>query len=460
MLDPLALKEVVALTQSISERGAYLVPVIDTPISMLVREIPTVGIDPEKATYDTVIQAMVDLSRDDEHGESKALFVENATAAVRRTLDVTRNVVMPHIKRVLASHASIMEGYMAPKPPIHLDYIYQPEIYSTHAGREYIDRWTSVPAASSPGAINLGHYEADEILELCRSTNDQDFNEGVDELLKADGGKGIAEITEVLNGIRNISQLSPKYSLPCLIVLGAIDQPKEGVQSTLTNYNANRTMMSNVAGKMANALVDRMSGAQRSNNVYYSLLQKAGEPVELCGEVCRDLMKQGLTTEALMGNEMLGRKYRGADLLKPENIEHMTQVYNDDLLVRKAAAQEDRQRHSRTAILNALRDDLNAMAEKGEFVIEGDDREKAWGRLRNVADNIMKSPYQNQEPIFIIAACICVTWYAHTDASRFIDIMLDTEKKNPGLKETEFDLLATLRYIVMWTVSQIDIAKE
>lgn len=455
MLDPNALKSVVALTQKLSSDGLILAPVANTPLALLVHELSIAGIDPEKATYDGAISAIVDCSRDERHNEVRKTYLNGAVSAVRSTLSFTRTEVMPHIRRVLQSYSDMMDSYQSGRPPIEFDIKYVPEIYTSHIGRDLIDRWNDVPTANSPGAINLGSYEPDEILQLVQVTNDQDFNTDMAELLSANGGEGLKQIIEVVGGVRNVTQLDDVYSLPASIVLQAISQPKEGVPGTLSNYNANRAVMSNVAGKAAMAVLARLGTSIRDTNIYSSLIIRPGEKVVLCGEVYRDLLEKGLTVEALMGNEILGRPHRGQALLVPENIERMMAAYEKDRLVRQQAAAQDRKANSRKAIMNSLRADLDAVVEQGKMVIEGDDKERAWSRLRTVVDQVLSSEWRDAEPIYLIATCICVTWYAHTDAARFIDIMLDIEKQNPGMAETQFDFLATLRYISLWVASQI-----
>lgn len=455
MLDPNALRSVVALSQKLSAEGIDLVPVPNTPLALLVHELPVAGIDHEKISHDELIGQVVDRSRDERHHDIRKTYVDGAVAAVRQTLSFTRTTVMPHVRRVLDAYQAAMDSVAAGRPPIEFKIHYLPDVYSTQAGRDLISRWDSVPSASSPGAINLGQYEPDEILELVKVTNDGDFNEDMASLLTTDGGKGLQQITEVLSGLRNISQLDSIYSLPASVVFSAIESPKEGLGMNLSTYNAHRVSIANVAGKEASRILARLGSATADTNIYHSFMVKKDQPVELIGEVYRDLLEKGLTVEALMGNELLGRKFRGQGLLDAKNIEEMMSAYEKDRLLRQQAAAQDRKVNSRKAIMHVLKADLEAM----EVVIEGDDKERAWNRLRGIVDKILSSEWRDVDAIFVIATCLCVTWYAHTDAARFIDIMLDIEKQNPGIPETEFDFLATLQYIATWVASQVDVSK-
>lgn len=455
MLDPNALKSVVTLNQQLSEKGVGLTALTNTPLAALVSYLPSAGIDPEKATYESLMEAYVNLSRDEEHHELCESTINNAVAGVRKTLDYTRNTVMPHVRRVLQAHTDVMASYSVGKSPIEFKLVYLPEVYSNHIARDLMGRWEDLPAGNSPGAVNLGRYTKDEILELAKVSNADAFNEDLSELLSVKQGEGFKQIIEVMAGERNVSQLDPLYSLPCSLVLTNAEQPKEGINSTLAGYNAARGSAANVAAKAALALVGGLIQAQRTMNIYQSLARRAGEVVLINGEVFRDLAEKGLTLEVLMGNELLDRPFRGMDLVVPENLAKMMAAYESDRLTRQQAAKIDQATNSRKTIMDVLRDDLEQIAAKGDFLIEGDDKDRSWQRLRTVVDKILASEWKNVEPIYIIATALCVTWYAHTDAARFIDIMLDVEKKNPGLKPSEFDFLATLQYIASWVASQV-----
>lgn len=459
MLDPNALKSVVALSQRLSAEGLFLSPVADTPLALLVHELPTSGIDHEKIGYDELIGHVVDRSRDERHHEIRQTYLNSSVAAVRQTLSFTRGTVMPHVRRVLEAYKAAMDSVAAGRPPIDFKINYLPDIYGTGVGRDLISRWDDVPTAVSPGAVKLGDYEHDEILELVKVTNDEDFNESMASLLQADGGKGLQQIQEVLGGTRNVTQLDHHYTLPASVALSAIETPKEGLGMNLSTFNAHRVSMANVAGKEATRVLGRLGNSVRDTNIYSSLVLNKEGPIELVGEVYRDLLEKGLTVEALMGNEILGRQYRGTALINPDNIKVMMDAYEKDRLLRQQAAAQDRKVNSRKAVMAVLKADLEEMAEKGEFILEDDDKDRAWNRLRTIVDKIMASEWRDVDAIFVIATCLCVTWYAHTDAARFIDIMLDIEKQHPGIPETEFDFLATLQYISLWVASQVEVSR-
>lgn len=460
MLDSNAIKSSIPVVQALAEKSVNLIPINNTPLAMIVRETPVIGLDAAKTSFESLESSLIELSRDPGHADLFATAVNNGTAGVRFTVDYSRNVVMPHVSRVIDAYITAMEAASVVPMPYTFDVVYQPEVFLSQAGRDFIGRWESTAAASSPGAQKLGEYTADEIIELAHLTSSGEFNADMEDLLKAAGGKGLGEIVEVLAGNRDVSQISREYSLPLSIVLMNIEHPKDGVEMTLTRYNAVRIAMANVAGRMAASVVARSDIAAKQFNVYYSLFDREENKVELCGEVYRDLLDKGLTVEMLVGNELLGRKFRGPMLLNADAQIEMKAAYERDKAVRADAHLLDRARQSRAAILNVLRDDQQKIAAEGEWIIEGDDKDKSWQRLKTTVDSIMSSIHQHQEPTSIIAAVICVVWYAHTDACRMIDIMLSVEKQHPGLPAMELATLATLHYICYWVASQITVEQS
>lgn len=459
MLDPNALNAAIGVTQDLGSRGVKLGAFPDTPLAILVRETPTVGISPESSDYQSAIAELVELSRDEEHGEVMTDTVQLSAETVRRTLDYTRNTVMPHLRSVMEAHQAAVEALESPPLPFNIVTVYQPEIYKTDVAANFLERWANTPAITPPAPTSLGYYTAEEVLSLAKLSNDTGFNGSMEKLLNANGGKGIQAIIDVLKGSLSVQAIDDTLSLPLALVLMNIDTPKEGVAMTMTQYNATRATMANIAGKKALVLQMRLNHALTTNNVYFGNQITPGV-ITVCGEVYRLFLDKGLTTEALIGNEMLNRKYRGVQMLEADALAECTAMYERDRDVRAQAHVMNKRKLSRQALLDVLRNDQKRIAAEGAFTVEGDTAEKSWGRLRDFMSAVMGTIWADAEPSTIIAAAVCRVWYTHTDAWRFIDIMFDIEKNNKGLPVKELATLATLRYIAEWVASQVVVIKQ
>lgn len=458
MLDQISLNAAVALTEELGNKGLTLGVVADTPLALLVRKTPTLAMDAANTDFSGLINQLVDLSRDNDHSELMGEAVRLASQGVRATLDFTRNTVMPHLRKVIEGHANIMANLGAAKMPYDIRQFYTPEIYKLPQGVEFARQYENTPAPVTQRNVEFGKYEADEIIQLTKLTDDGDFNSSMVELLSADGGAGIKAIQSVLEGQAQAGQIDPCYALPLAIVLRNLETPKEGVSMTLGDYNAARASVGNAAGKIALMQIEKLDHQLRTGVLYAKLLREDPKVIEVVGEVYRELLDKGLTTEMVIGNELLNRKYRGAQLIDPDNQAELVKVYEQDRNNRQQAHQINLRQASRTAVLDVLRADQKARAEAGEWVIEGDTAEKSWSRLKTVVDKIYAASPLDPEPTMVIAATVCAVWYAHTDAMRYIDIMFDIEKGRPDLSKEQIASLAALRYIAEFFGSMITVS--
>ena len=458
MLDPNALGAAVNLTQTWSAK-VTLTPITDTALSMICREAPACALEGD-VSYDQAAAHLVEVSRGADHAAVFNQAVELASGAVRRTLDFTRNTVNPHIVSVIDAYAESMTAFATPPMPYEVDAKYLPEVYKLAPGRDFVERWRDAPTASSPGQVNFGSYSADEILSLAKLTEDGDFNNSMAELLHGNDGEGVRMIAEVLDGRMDVERLPSRYQLPLSIVIKNIDMPKEGVTMSADSYNNSRSLVSNIAGKAVLGSMAQHDTSMRNSSLYLTINSGRSNTIEVNGEVYTELLRKGFSLEMLVGNEIIGRKYVGVQLLDPEAQEVMKKAYLNDRANRQAAHDMERKIHSRKAVQNVLRADLDRRAAAGEFTVEGDTRDRAWGRLRDFVDAVYKNEFSNHDPVMVISAAICLVWYAHTDAARLVDIMFALEKEQPNTPKEQIATLATLKYLCLWVTSQISVSAD
>lgn len=461
MLDPNAVTAAIALNQSISAKGIHLVALPDTAVALLVREMPVNTINAAETDYAAVTTILTDLSRGEAHAGVNSTVVGLGSDSVRRTLAFARNTVMPHVYRVVEEYTKQMEANRTVPMPYDVERHFQHDAVKTSVAQDFLERWENAPAVTPARGLNLGNYEPAEILDLVKISNDGEYNEHIETLLNEDGGKGLRDLSEMLKGNLELTALENKFQLAAAVILQAISAtPKPGVAMTLSAYTAGVNSMSNYAAKNALKTLGRMLNERKTQTLYYGILQHDASVIPVVGEVYNDLLDKGFTVDMLFGNELLGRKYHGAELLSPEAMAAMTAAYEFDRVARQEAHNLDRQRMSRQAILDVLRNDQKKIAESGEFPVSDDSAEQSWQRLKGFIDNITSNnAWHFYEPSTLIAATICVVWYAHCDAHRIIDNMFELEKSHPGTAIAELGTLASLKYITEWVASQIGIGK-
>lgn len=458
MLDPSSLNASVELNQALAERNVVLTAIPETALAMLVRETATLAIEPARIDYAGAISAISESSIGPEHADLFTHVVQLASSSVRSTLDFTRNVAMPHLRTVVEAHKQAMLAYATCPVPYDIRFQYQPEIYKLQAGMDFSDRWAQAPVANEPASFNFGAYAPEEIMKLATLTEDGGFNTHMEELLMDNKGEGLSVIAQVLRGEIGFKSVPAEFAMPLAIVLENIETPKEGVAASLTDYRLARTLLTNVSAKASLRVMERMSSNMQTSTLYARAYVPDASVIEVNGEVYKSMLEKELTTEVLIGNELLGRKYYGEQLLTAPVVEELKAVYERDKAIRQQAHVVNTREASRRAIMNVLREDHNRIADDNAFIVEGDSKEKSWSRLRGFVDKLLTTPEAGAEPAMIIAAALCATWYAHTDAARLLDIMMSIGKTQPNLPSDELATLATLQYIADWVASQIGAA--
>lgn len=455
MLDPTSIEAVVGLAQKFSEKGIHLTCVPDTPLALIVREAPVAVPEGADLSYSDVIPLLVEASRGEDHANYIAEIRKLGVEATRSVSDLTRNVVNPHILRVIDQYKKQMDVLRIIPQPYHVEAKYTPAVYKLPQGIEFAERWTRSLPISDPGNVNLGNYPANELLQLCMLSEEGGFNESMAELLQAQDGNGLRQLGEVISGRMTASQIHEDFVLALAILTENIKSPGSGVPTSVEQYNSSRLAVGNIAGRRALQVIQALESNLKNCVLYYRVTQSAPGVIDVCGEVYNNLLNDKFTVEALYGNELGNRRYRGQQLNDPENVRKLTDVYLEDRAKRQHAHNLNTAVLSRTAVQDVLREDQRARAAAGEFTVEGDTAEKSWGRLRDFIDKIFASRQATAEPAMVIAAAVCFVWYAHTDAWRFVDIMLAIEKSQPELKPEEVASLAILQYIGEWTCCMV-----
>lgn len=461
MLDNQSAQTAIDLTLETAGKGIMLAAVPDSALALLCRQTPLELTDRTSDTLSDAAAEMVNMTRGEEHAAVLKNVTEMAADSVRRTLDLARNTVNPHIRRVVETYNELIAASPQVSSPYNVMPTYLPDVFKTDAAERLLSGYAGATPASVEGNPNFGAYSPDEIRELVRLTNDGEFNELVDELLMDNNGQVLADVQQALEGKLNIGRISPQAALPLLLVLKNIETPKEGVSDNLSSYNASREIAAANVGKIAATAIGRVNQDSIGNVLYPIAADSNPNNIRVNGEVYARLLARGLTVEAVIGNELLGRKFRGENLVVPENIQEMLGAYNRDKSIRMQAHEVKKAQASRKAIMDALRTDHTYVTGDGNGMqLAGDNASISWTRLRDYVDALFAGPAALAEPSLIIASTIVAVWYGHTDVGRVISAMLAVEKASPNLDEREIATLATLRYIADWVASQIVVVDQ
>ncbi|MNZ83686.1 hypothetical protein D3C78_1024210 [compost metagenome] len=163
------------------------------------------------------------------------------------------------------------------------------------------------------------------------------------------------------------------------------------------------------------------------------------------GKVYRDMLDKGLTPEALIGNDMSGRRFTAGQLI--ENKAILESVYNREMNLRSVKVQSE--------MAGIVRDAVKGVF--GAAMIEQDLGEGAAEANQRLLALVAKITPQNCDALnTIVEEITCEVFYPNTDSLTFIRLMnrvgstvsADTDPR-------EIALLATMKYINFWLCRQL-----
>lgn len=404
-------------------------------------------------------------SQDEEpsHTYSMSQAVQVAANSVRQTLHLVRNVVNPHLREVVQRYDAHMAGFeQAACSPYTIVQVCTPDLFKDPIIDDILQanasRLRTAPIAEP---VVIGNYDRESIMRMLVLTEERDINAQLREILTDNGSVGVSKVLAVLSGqepVADILRHRPYLALPLYIILNAIEMPTEGVRTTATVWELNRRRLiasciygiEQVRGRLANIL---------KYNVLYDV-NTPSKPFEIRvnGEVYVSMLESGFSANALIGHEVLKRPYKtNAEIMEKSKI--LEEAYGREQLQLQAAYQIKQRTQQLGAVIKAIREDAEARIAEGKFVVEGDTAEKARGRVVTVLERLTTGTHRQSDPILLSMAAVLGIWYAHTDASRYCDYVIEVEVENPALKgrSMEIHMLATVRYVVAFGVSMLDL---
>lgn len=384
------------------------------------------------------------------------------TRAVMSLGDIVKNTVNPHIRKVLESIETYNDNlnYNNDETGLIIKEEGLPAIFSVPAVEKLITHYRNLPRLNNDSRI---------ILELRKRSNSKEDLEKIATLLGGDFEWDWWAIEEILSGGANYLDENVNIKAFLLVYLNTLEMPSEGIAITLDKWTAGKEMVCNALAKELNKVIDRYQQALNTNNLYpyNDSTGKLGgsvtnKTIRVHSAVYRSIIASGSTPEAILGNEILGRKYTARTLIDPEVITICENSYALHLKTQKVTRSKNEHTHKWKNINEALTYDLESIAENGQWPVDGDTRDKAIGRLRSVISKVRASSARDESTEDIVAAIICTTWYAHTDAWRLLDIAGRLLKEDEELNTDDAFTLAKIEYVAKFLADSLtyNIPKE
>lgn len=445
MLNRISIEAALPIAQRLDERKLRVLPDENTPLLSLTMAIDNSLIDSDLGENADLIAVLQNRSSGDAHRVAKADIIRLASASVSRLHEITRTQVLPLIKETAAE----VQEYVS-KRRIEASLPYSvvmkeiPAVYTNAALKQLADRY---PQASQLefAARNLAPVTLERLKDLCK-TGMAGFDAELATVLSLSNDEGYAQVLKVLTGQMGPQQAHVDYLPGVLVVAQAIyGEPEPGVNLTLVEYNDYLNRLLGKTAQLVRGALIRYSEMDKMGTLYSTDGRDSITTIVVMGKPYRALLEKGLTPEALIGNEMSGRRFSAGQLI--ENKTALEQIYNREMNLRSLKVQSE--------MMGIVREALRMTISK--VIVAKDLSEGAEAANRKLLELVAKVNERNCDDINgLVTELICEVFYPKTDALTFIRLMNRAGAAvSDDTDPREVALLATCKYVNYWLCRQM-----
>lgn len=447
MLNRLSIEAILPIAQNLDERGLRVLPNDGTPLMNLVQatDFSLVGECLDQGA--DLIQLVQDRSSSDLHGAVKQDIIDLGAAAVSRLHQTVREKVLPEIKEIVPQvQEQIAARRVSAILPYTINMVEIPAVYSNGALEALANRY---PADNTQYASRILYpVDIDTVIELCK-TGMEGFDKELATGLSLKNNEGYAQIRKVLIGEMVPSEIDPDY-LPGLLVMAAAiyNEPCAGVNLSLSDYNAQVNKLLGVTATMVRAVMMRNAVNDRAGLLYSAKKRESLSVINVMGKTYRKMLDQGLTPEAVIGNEMAGRRFSQGQLI--EKKDELEKVYAREMSLRGLRVQAE--------MVGVTRQILTTIFTRKCNERFGEEAEASINSLKKMVANVSE---KNCDDIHqMVTELVCELFYPGTDALVFIATMNHVGRTvAEDTDPREIALMATYKYISRWLVRQLGLVQ-
>jgi hypothetical protein len=461
MINKQTLEQTFPLAQALAARGVALNVIQGTPLSDVMATCSTYGLHVEGASFDTlslddVANYVVDecgrpLTQDFiPHSSATAKVVEDGAKACSQILAFSKNVVVADINEMLVkTEEAITTIKSARGEPFVIVAEQTPSIYNNPLLHELVQRYEATPARSIE-RIEIGLMDP-AVIRTAVVTGAGSFDTEVAELLELSGGQGYECIKQVFEGAVSLDDIQPNIAIGVHLVSKSLyDNPFEGCKFSLVDYNLLIAKIMEQSGRIVCKEIEQVIRRRQLTSLYNGNAYEASTGktnILVNNEVYLKLLGEGLTPEALIANELLGRRFNASQLI--ENCEFLCETYRREMNLRLMQAALEDTNSSREAIERlyaveiASRDDDTLPVDRGTMQ----------KRARERINLIRQKDLENLPEL--IRDLTCFIFYAHTDAHQILVSMDLAGALNAEMCPREVVLLVTIAYVASWVAKQM-----
>lgn len=388
------------------------------------------------------------------HHAVVSAFVETSAQSIRQVLDYSRNVVIPDIKAVLEKvEQSVMGVKAAQLEPYVIVQDIDPVVLNNPLLMELVERFSET-AARDTGTRELIDLTIDVVKERV-ATGAAQFDEEVAAALTANNGQGWELVRMVIAGQVALEEIPAVAAIGVHLLAKAIfDNPFEGVAMSLTEYNDRVSLLIEQSGRIVYQELEQIARRKKLGLLYNGGSVPSTRPgvreIHVNQPVYLAMLEKGLTPEALIGNEMLGRLYGDSQLV--EKKDELVNQYTREMNLRNVQKSIEDFNLIRRSIEVIIANEIASRADE-ELVADK-------GTMQSILKELISQITERDlvYPAILVRNLVCRVFYAHTDCLRFVTLIDDLGEKYPEMSPREVVLIATNVYIALWTCSQVVVA--
>lgn len=445
MLNRISIEAALPVAQRLDERKLRALPAENTPLMSLMLSIDTAIAANNLAENADLVSVLQTASNTDAHRLAKADIIRLASKSACRLHEVVRNTVIPKIKEVAAEVQEFVNARrVAAILPYNIVMKEIPAIYSNQGLVQLAERYPA-PSNLDIQSRDLAPITLDRLKELCK-TGMAGFDGELDAVLSLENDLGYAEILNVLTGKKGVQELHDDFQPGLLVTAQAIyEQPEPGVNLSLADY---KDHVGRVMGRSAQAIrgaLVRYQNIEKLGTLYTADGRNSLSTIVVMGKPYRKLLEEGLSPEALIGNEMSGRRFTQGQLIEKKDV--LEQIYSREMNLRAIKVQ--------TEMAGIVRDALNQIV--GKAALEACSGEELGAATATLRDLVSKVTQRNCDDLnTLVTEVVCEVLYPKTDALTFIRLMNRVGASlDQDTDPREVALMATAKYIIHWLCRQL-----
>jgi hypothetical protein len=464
MITKKTLEQTYPLASDLSTRGITLSALQGTPLADVLATCSTYGLHVEGQGYDQLCLDQVSdylvtecgraLTQDFmPHNAATAKNADEAAKAVSGILSFARNVVVADVKEMFEKVELAVAGIRSARSePYVIEAANTPAIFGNALLHELVERYSET-IAKPIEPMQVGTIDPVQLRSLL-TTGATSFDSEVVELLNGSGAVAYEQIVAVFEGRATLEEISPNAVLGVHLACKALfDNPFDGCKLSLMDFNLRIARMTEQSGRIVFHEIESVSRRQKLDMLYNGTSYNADSGktiISVNNDVYLNLLSQGVTPEAVIANEFLGRRYNPGQLV--ENLELLQGVYVREINLRLMQASMEETNAAREAIGRlyaieiATRDEDHLPADRGTL------QKRLMERVALISEECLQNL-----PV-LLRDLTCHVFYAHTDAHLILSSMDAMGARHVDMAPREIVLLVTVEYTARWVAKQMIVA--